>query len=215
VETYPKKAGIYKLTCVNNGKIYIGKSVDINRRLKDHKRGRDGYLFKRAILKHGWESFTVEILEIVENFDKLKGNIPLLDREAYYINLFESSDIEKGYNLCKRSNDTTGIPLSKEHKEKLRQAGLGRILSKETREKISQANLGKIKEPHSDESKEKIRQAGLGRVHSKDTKHKIGLCHLGKTVSEETKKKISQARKGKPLSEEHKEKIRQAKLKKL
>lgn len=34
---YPKAAGIYKLTCDNNGKIYIGKSINIRKRLESHK----------------------------------------------------------------------------------------------------------------------------------------------------------------------------------
>jgi group I intron endonuclease len=203
----PKEAGIYKLTCKINGKIYVGKSVDINRRIKDHKRGRDGYLFKRAIKKHGWDSFDLEILEIVKNFDKLKDNSSLLDREAYYIELFDSTNLEKGYNLCKHSNDTTGTHLSEEHKAKLRIANLGRKMSRESIEKTRQANLGRIV---SNETREKLRQASLGKTktpHSEETKRKIGLGNLGKIVSEETKEKMR-----KPKSEEHKEKMRQVNL---
>jgi predicted GIY-YIG superfamily endonuclease len=35
--TYSDKAGIYKLTCSNNGKVYIGKSVNLYKRLNRHK----------------------------------------------------------------------------------------------------------------------------------------------------------------------------------
>jgi len=30
--------GIYKITNLDNGKMYVGQAVDINRRWKDHKR---------------------------------------------------------------------------------------------------------------------------------------------------------------------------------
>ena len=34
---YPKEAGIYKLTCSDNGKIYIGKAVNLYNRINAHK----------------------------------------------------------------------------------------------------------------------------------------------------------------------------------
>ncbi len=75
-DKYPKEAGIYKLTCVNNGKIYIGKSVNLYDRMGDYRRcakksiGR--YYFENALIKHGWDSFKVEIVEIFENLRRRK-----------------------------------------------------------------------------------------------------------------------------------------------
>lgn len=83
---YPKKAGIYKLTCVN-GKVYIGKSVNIFNRLRQHKNPKVKYHLQNAILKYGWDSFTVEILEVYDKFDKEKDNKFLLERESFYIEL--------------------------------------------------------------------------------------------------------------------------------
>ncbi len=168
------EAGIYKLTCKNNGKIYIGKSVNIARRLKEHKlcgtKTVGKYFFQNVIIKHGWESFEVEILEKFEDFDKLRDNSTLLKRETYYINLFDSSNREKGYNICKESTDKTGIPHSEETKEKIRQANLGKKLSTETKKKISESKLGKPynlseenrlkrKAPKSEETKERMRNS--------------------------------------------------------
>lgn len=149
---YTKEAGLYKLTCMN-GKIYIGKSVNLNKRLNRHKNGikdpQGKSFLQNAIKKYGWGSFTVEILETVENFDKLKDNASLLEREAYYIDTYDSTDRNKGYNLCKFSNDSTGIPLSEETKVKMRRP------------------------KHSEESKEKLRKAFLGRRHSEESKEKM------------------------------------------
>ena len=107
-----------------------------------------------------------------------------------------------------------GIPLSEEHKEKLRQINLGKKHSPETIEKIRQANLGKqlseehkqiliqsrLGSKHTEETKERIRQKKLGFRHTEETKQKISKNNarnqLGKPHSEETKKKISENKKG-------------------
>lgn len=218
---YPTSAGIYKLTCVINGKIYIGKASVLSTRLSGHKTAKGGGSLQNAIIKYGWDSFTVEILEIFDSFDKEKDNILLLEKEAHYIELFDSTNRDKGYNICKFSNDSTGFKWTEEMKSKIR----GRTHSEETKEKMRQASLGKS---HSDESKEKIRNSRLGmkfsdetkekmksRRHSDETKEKIKISKLGTKISEETKEKMSKAKLGKSKSDETKEKMRQANLGKV
>lgn len=199
---YPNKAGIYKLID-SNGKIYIGKSTNVRVRINAHKNYKTtckvkSYL-KNAILKYGWDSFTVEILEIVENFDKLKDNDNLLKREAYYIELFDSSNKDKGYNLCKFSTDRTGFPMSEESKRKLSEAIKGKPkkpFTEEHKERMRQAKLGKKRPPFSEEHKEKIRIGNLGKIISEDHKEKLRTFNSGKELSEETKEKISQSKTG-------------------
>ena len=223
---YPECAGIYKLVCNTNGKIYIGKSTNIYKRINRHKNSPNcidnRYLLQNAIIKHGWDSFSVEILEIFENFKSSDDNEYLLDRESYYIRHFESNDLDKGYNICEYSTDTGGKPLSEDHKEKIRKSLLGRVFTEDHKEKIRRSQLGKkltdeckekLKEintgkKHSEETKEKIRNARLGKKHSDETKQKIRELKLGKPRSEETKTKLT----GKKHSEETKEKIRQSSL---
>lgn len=196
---YPNKAGIYKFKCIINNKIYIGKSINIRDRINSHrytlsetKKRKRGY-FESAIKKHGWHSFEFEILEIVEDFDKHKDNDDLLKREAYYIELFDSADPNKGYNLCKYSNDRTGVPCSEESKEKLRQANLGKKHSEETKLKMRESAAGLTEEkrkrqcgiPLKTETKEKLRQINLGKTLSNDHKEKIRQSHLKNPLSED------------------------------
>lgn len=189
---YPKEAGIYKLTCNNNGKIYIGKSVNLYNRLNYHKqcskRTKGVYHFQRAIIKYGWDSFNVEILEIVKDFDKSRDNLSLLQRESYYIELFDSTNQEKGYNICKFSTDCTGRKISEETREKMRQPR-----SEEHKKNLSLSRLGKSRNPFSEETKEKMRQSKLGRTLSNEHKESMRKANLGKTLSEEHKEKIKQA----------------------
>ena len=60
----PKLPGVYKLTNLINGKIYIGKSVELRHRIQNHGYDhRFDYYIKRAIRKHGWMNFKIEVLE--------------------------------------------------------------------------------------------------------------------------------------------------------
>lgn len=215
---YPREAGVYKLTCSINGKVYIGKSININNRLGDHRRScnriKGRFYFENALIKYGWGSFEVEILEILENFDKLRDNENLLDIETSYIELFDSRNPSKGYNICGRGTDRTGCKCSEETKEKLRQHNLGNISpmlgkyhTKEAKEKLRQAHLGK---KLSDEHKQKIREANLGKTNSAEHREKTRLANLGKVRSDEFKEKCRQRQLGKKHSEERKEKIRQS-----
>ena len=90
--------GIYKITNLINGKIYIGQSVDINKRWRQHKRnsqikGReyDKYLY-RAFRKYGLENFSFELLLECSPQE-------LNEKEKYFINLYSSDTL--GYNSQK------------------------------------------------------------------------------------------------------------------
>lgn len=235
---YPAKAGVYKFTCTNNGKIYIGKSINMRIRFNGHKdifrktRKRKGTYFENALKKHGWDSFEIEILEIFENFDKFNDNDALLEREAFYIELFDSTNPKKGYNSCKYSTDRTGVPCSDETKERLRQVNLGKIHSDATRNKMreSQSKLTEQKRQRqlgvspSEETKEKLRRANLGKILTDEHKKKIGLANTGRKLPKKIKEKVEKPKveklrsprkdKGKartPMSEETKRKLSEAK----
>ena len=89
--------GIYKFTNLINGKIYIGQSVDIDRRLKEHKR-RDEQRIDKAIKKYGFENFNFEIIELCSP-DKLD------ELENYWIGYYQSL-IPNGYNCI---SDTSAM----------------------------------------------------------------------------------------------------------
>lgn len=90
------KCTIYLLTNINNGKVYVGQTWKTLTERFDDGQGYKGckYLFN-AIKKHGKDKFRYSILEIVEtqvDADKV---------EAFYIDVFNSMDHEKGYNLTR------------------------------------------------------------------------------------------------------------------
>lgn len=84
------KPGIYKITNINNGKCYIGKSTNIKKRLTDHFKASIGIssiswqAVHDAILKEGFWNWTIEPIIYCEK-DKLS------ELEKYYISFFKSN----------------------------------------------------------------------------------------------------------------------------
>jgi uncharacterized protein YecT (DUF1311 family) len=85
-----KTSGIYRITNLVSGQAYIGQSVDMRERMRQHiKAGISSApatnKLYQAMKKDGLWNFTFEILEEVPK-DKLN------ERETYYIELFQTKD---------------------------------------------------------------------------------------------------------------------------
>lgn len=88
------KCGIYKIQNIENNKIYIGQSIDIAQRWREHRSdaliNRDNSILHKAIKKYGEFNFSYEI---IEECSKEKLN----EREIYWIQYYNSM-IPNGYN---------------------------------------------------------------------------------------------------------------------
>ena len=83
--------GIYKITNKINNKIYIGQSINLNRRKYDHfDREIQNFhgIIDKEIREIGKENFS---WEIIKECDKEELNY----YENYYIDLYDSSNSEK------------------------------------------------------------------------------------------------------------------------
>lgn len=97
--------GIYMFTNKNNGKSYIGQSVNIERRYKDHKRiGREDTFFHRVLEEEGFDNFDFYVIEVCK-IDELN------DKEIFYIKEFNTL-IPNGYNVSEGGNSSHPMGLS-------------------------------------------------------------------------------------------------------
>ena len=205
--------GIYKITNLVNGKVYIGASRRIERRWVDHKRRANSPIHS-DLEALGEENFKFEVLlECPETM--------LAQWERDMICLYDSDDPEKGYNSLK--DRPYSLKNSETHRGKPSRMK-GKSLSEEARHKMSESHKGEkawnkgLKV--SDETRRKISEAKKGRSRpplSEEHKRKISEAKKGYVTSDETRRKMSNSLKGKPawnrgipLSEEHKRKLSEA-----
>jgi hypothetical protein len=82
----------------------------------------------------------------------------LLIREQWYLNEFEPYKTDKGFNNCPIAGRQSGMKMSEEAKEKLRQIALRRLLpSEESKEKLKEA----WKENHAKWTQDSIDRRGV------------------------------------------------------
>ena len=106
--------GIYKITNLVNGHFYIGMSVDIEKRFRDHKAPRSlnrNHVLSRAMRRHGRENFILEVLEQCEESS-------LSRREIFWI-----AELKPHYNMTAGGIGARGVRHSEETKRRLSALG--------------------------------------------------------------------------------------------
>lgn len=116
----PSSAGIYKILCTANHKVYIGSTTEIRKRWGWHRSDlrRDVHHNRHmqfAWNKYGEQSFEFEILEMVMFAEYLH------DREQHWLDYYQAYESDKGFN----------------HGKIARAPWLGRKHSEETKQRLS------------------------------------------------------------------------------
>ena len=173
--------GIYKITSPTK-KVYIGQSVNIERRFSTYKRNnpinKQPRLYS-SFKKYGVENHKFEIVCECEIFE-------LNEKERYYQDLFSATG-KNSLNCVLQQTKNLDYFSSLETRKKISEKAKGRKHTIETKLKLSLAHTGKKLSP---EHKEKLRIKLTGREgHSKkasqETKEKCRLNstkHLSKIV---------------------------------
>lgn len=149
-----RAAGIYKITCRSDGRVYVGQSRNITERLNNHRsqllKGKNSNVeLQNAWNEYGALSFSFDVIEICP------PDVAILDdREIFWINQLCATDNTKGFNSSSggRSGSwNAGMP-------EYRKAEIYKRISdrqKQYYQTHKHPNLGK---PMSLEQKEKLRR---------------------------------------------------------
>nr|ATI20436.1 GIY-YIG endonuclease [Juglanconis juglandina] len=113
-------AGVYRWVNLLNQKSYIGSSINLSRRLRDYytisfleiESKKNNSMIYKALLKYGYSSFRLEILEHCD------GEI-VIEREQYYLNTLNPE-----YNILKIAGSLKGFKHSEATIERMRKTQL-------------------------------------------------------------------------------------------
>lgn len=181
--------GIYKITSPS-GRIYIGQSLNIQKRIAVYKRChcKNQPKLLRSLLKHGAGKHIFETIEEC-------GPNELNNRERYW---------QEFYNATGR-NGLNCMLVTSDH--------FNGTHSEESKKKMSLKRLGVKGKKHTEETKRKLSEIGSKRKHTPASLEKLRLANagennkmFGKKQTDSTKKKISEALMGRVLTEEYKAK---------
>ena len=186
----------YKATNDVNGKVYIGFATDPQKRWRQHKadaiKGR-GYIFHKAIRKHGWEHFHFEVICCS------KDKVAMLEFvEPLLIEQYHSSIGQNGYNMHRKVMGASGRnvdvrghkgrPLSEDHKRKVSESLKGNQRrrgckdSDETRKRKSEVLKGNLRSLGRVQPPKIRREISEASQRMWDRRHKTGMNPFSKVT---------------------------------
>ena len=189
--------GIYKITNPK-GKIYIGQSINIEKRFRAYKNTdcKNQPKLYNSFIKYGVDKHKFEIIQLC-NIEKLN------ELEKYYVDLFQTFNNSNGLNL-RDGGGSKGI-TSNITKEKQRISATGKVMSLDARKKMSEYRKGTKR---TIESIKKGIASNTGKKRTDETKikmsnwirtdemrKKLSKSNLGKKMSKSACNKMSESRK--------------------
>lgn len=215
-----KRPGIYSITHLPSGNVYVGSAVRLDKRFAQHysalKRGAHTNIkLQRAWSKYGEASFSFAVIEYVQDVTTL------IQQEQLWIDSLHALD---GYNVAPRAGSSLGRTASEETRRKLslakkgrplsiehRAALMGHTCSEQTRLRIAVAHKGKSKVPHTTEWRIMMSAKMVGRKHTPATIAKMSIAQKGRAVTDEARANMSQAQRLRPpITEEVRLKLSEA-----
>lgn len=179
---------IYKLTSPD-GKVYIGctSHAKLEHRFGFRGEGYRGqpYIWP-AIQKFGWENFKHEAIATAESREEAS------ELERYYINKYDSTNLEKGYNKRPGGIGAPMRPVPPEVGRRISQSKKGsvgiikgdeyRVVPVERLDALLSEGWRLGGRPLPEEQKQHLREINTGKLASAETRAKLSAARRGKRV---------------------------------
>jgi len=176
--------GIYKITNLINGRVYVGQSDNLTNRKQNHfyrleRNEHHNEHLQKSYNKYGKEKFIFEIIEETDDLD---------NREIFWVNEYGGINSNLNYNLkdplSKQWSDYVRVEQSKKTLGE-NNPNFGNKWSEEQKKKLSEQKKGKTLEEqigvgNAKLVKEKMSKSQKGRKHPEEVKEKIRQANVGK-----------------------------------
>ena len=198
--------GIYIITNNITGKQYVGQSIHIEKRIKEHQYGNDihtSYL-ENSIKKHGWENFTWNILHECNpedlDIEEMKF-IALYNTYHNGYNLTQGGDL-KGYGnpmhnpilKQKQMNSNKGFKHSKDTKLSMSKNSNSTGFYRVIKEKCPKCKQGFIYRYEMRKQNIRIRASDIFKLKEKVLKKGYEWCIINQKLAEKTIKESESKR---------------------
>lgn len=167
----PTQYTLYTITCLPNGKTYVGVCLWWAQRKGKHlydlrNRGHANHYLQEDYLKYGETAFVFDVIQMYDS------EMEALRIEKYYTNCIFGMNKDVCYNII-NGGGNVAAQIQKIHQHKLK-------TDPEHRRMVS----------------ENSSRAQTGKILSNETKNKIRAAHVGRKASQQTRDKFSEMRKG-------------------
>lgn len=186
----PRVTGVYCIRNKVNNKVYVGSSAGrggIHGRWAEHKRDLRNKTHDNIHLQRAWDQYGEEAFEffVVEECSPED----CLALEQYYIDLYDTTKRDKGYNICPNAGSSLGTKHSEEARANMSAAQRGK---KKTAQHVARILAGN----RANSPQAKAKKAAKLRGRKQSPEHLAKLTTIRRTPEHRAKisAKIKEAR---------------------
>lgn len=169
--------GVYTIRHIASGKVYVGSSVDVSRRLKAHLSNLRNGKHRNSHLQRAWDKYGAKAFEFT--FAEQTTREELIATEQRWIDSLEAANPLRGFNACPVAASVGSLPKSEEHRRKIGAAHKGKKRSQAAKDRMSAAMTGKKRAATSPAHAAKLSAAKKGKPMSEAAKAKLSVAKTG------------------------------------